>query len=100
MQADRTAASKIIPGPPAGAFTGDRAAFLEDLRQVPFDIHRTCPVQTFGRARTYLGRAAGRDRFPPDVTCPLPRGQGRFPRRPSPGALFAFRHEAKIIYKG
>jgi hypothetical protein len=56
--------------------------------------YRTCPVHFSGRARANLGRAAGRDRFPPDVTCPLHRGQGRFPRRPSPGALCGFRFRA------
>ena len=34
--------------------------------------YRTCPVQTVGRARTNLGRAAGRDLLPPDVALLIP----------------------------
>ena len=33
------------------------------------NTYRTCTVQTFGRARTKLGRAAGRDLLPPRGLC-------------------------------
>jgi 6-phosphogluconate dehydrogenase len=36
LKAERVAASKVMPTPNGAGFSGDKAAFLEDLRQAMF----------------------------------------------------------------
>jgi len=50
------------------ASDAEHAAGVVEPRIAILYRRRTCPEQTLGRTRANLGRAAGRDLLPPEVT--------------------------------
>jgi len=69
------------------------SALLSRYGIVFYNAYRTCPVQTFGRAGTNLGRAAGRDLLPLEVAFLFAVSlSGTWPSAPSRYKLKAFKY--------